>query len=55
MAKGLKEWAFQQDEVKGITATDIRNDNFASIKIVKKLGMVLLQQNKDTVNYIVYK
>jgi [ribosomal protein S5]-alanine N-acetyltransferase len=55
MAKGLKEWAFQQDEVKGITATDIRNDNFASIKIVKKLGMVLLQHNKDTVNYIVYK
>ncbi|TXC81893.1 GNAT family N-acetyltransferase [Metabacillus litoralis] len=46
MAQKLMEWAFQQEGVKGITATN---------KIVKKLGMVLLKSNNETVDYIVYK
>lgn len=55
MVQGLKEWAFNQQNVKGITATNILKDNYASIKIVEKMGMVKIQENKDTVDYIVYK
>jgi [ribosomal protein S5]-alanine N-acetyltransferase len=55
MVKGLIEWAYQQEDVKGITATNILKNNFASIKMVEKMGMVLLHENKDTVDYIMYK
>ncbi|MBB6452474.1 RimJ/RimL family protein N-acetyltransferase [Salirhabdus euzebyi] len=55
MASGLKDWAFQQEGVKGITATNIRKDNIASIKIVKKLGMNLIQKNDDTIDFMILK
>lgn len=55
MALALKEWAFQQEGVKGITATSILKDNIASIKIVEKLGMSRVRENDGTVDYLVYK
>ncbi|KAA0549538.1 GNAT family N-acetyltransferase [Bacillus sp. BGMRC 2118] len=55
MVQGLIDWAFQQPDVKGITATNINKDNYGSIKIVEKVGMTLIQENKNTLDYIVYK
>ena len=54
MTQALKEWAFQQPLVKGIKA-NISSDNYASLKIAEKLGMIANNQNKDCLNYIVFK
>lgn len=55
MADALKEWAFSQETVRGITATAILKENLASIRIVEKLGMTLKQINETTVDYIILK
>ncbi|PLR95046.1 GNAT family N-acetyltransferase [Bacillus sp. T33-2] len=55
MALALKEWAFKQPDVKGITATNILNNNISSIKIVEKLGMTAVNVNENTVDYIIHK
>lgn len=55
MAHALKQWAFSQETVKGITATGILKENLPSIRIVEKLGLTLKQINNTTVDYIIYK
>ncbi|WP_222860255.1 GNAT family N-acetyltransferase [Bacillus massilioanorexius] len=41
--------------MKGIIARHILKDNIASMKIAEKLGMTLLKNHQDTVDYIIYK
>lgn len=55
MAKGLIRWAFKQPGVNGITATDVQKDNFASIKILEKLGMTVTNQKVTSIDFILLK
>jgi len=55
MAVALIDWAFQQKNVKGITATNVLKNNHPSIKILEKLGMQVVQQTAEKIDYILLK
>lgn len=54
MAMALKNWVFQQPNVRGMTAKNVLKENTPSIKILNKLGMKIVKEHENTYEFVVY-
>ena len=54
-AKGLIQWAFQDERCNSVVACDVLNRNLASIRVLEKLGFQIYERDRNTSSYIVQK
>lgn len=54
-SRALIQWAFQDERCNSVVACQVLNDNFASIRVLQKLGFNVYERNQETSSYIIHK